>query len=311
MVNADLRRRLNDKEYKNWLKASQCLFILTKGLHLYTSQQMEGFHKDLLAHSSQLGRTCETNACRGNQLSSACGPCSEWKKEIMAHQRQPQGSLCWVNCSPPSWRTDFWEVAKAYMPRGQRKVKGADQCDASALLRLIYSCDRFESVNQKYVTEVIHYRNEIMHSSVGRIMDEWMSGYQTTLKHFVQQFSNVPQMGKVGQEIDEALTVDWKITASDLEKLDIAGGRVCGFSHQLEANIKFFSQWEAELLQEKLQELLHTDDEDAETQVTKQLEWLGDFLQANSDLDEMFSEKIQAIHSLREKRARSPEAAGQ
>lgn len=32
------------------------------------------------------------------------------------------------------------------MPRGQVKVKGADQCDASALLHLIKYCDDFTSL---------------------------------------------------------------------------------------------------------------------------------------------------------------------
>lgn len=40
------------------------------------------------------------------------------------------------------------------MPRGQGEVKGADQCDASALLNLINYCDYFQSVDLKCVREV-------------------------------------------------------------------------------------------------------------------------------------------------------------
>ena len=40
------------------------------------------------------------------------------------------------------------------MPRGQGKVKGAHQCDASALLNLINYCDCFRSVDPKFVREV-------------------------------------------------------------------------------------------------------------------------------------------------------------
>lgn len=43
---------------------------------------------------------------------------------------------------------------QAYMPRGQWKMKGADQCDASALLNLINYCDYFRSVDPKVVREV-------------------------------------------------------------------------------------------------------------------------------------------------------------
>ncbi|XP_060930767.1 uncharacterized protein CXorf38 homolog [Limanda limanda] len=248
MVSEELLLRLNDREYKNWLKAGRCLLILKSGLHLFTSQQMRGFHKALLAHSPQLRRTCETNACRGNQLSSACRPCSEWKKEILGHQRQPKRAVCWENCFPPSWRTDFWEVAKAYMPRGQGKVKGADQCEASALRGLICSCDCFQSVDSTFVREM--------------------------------------------------LTVDLSVSVSGLDQLDSvdSDGLVCDSIHQSEATIDLISQWEAELLQEKLQELLHTDDEDA--QDTEQLKGLGGFLQANRDLGERFSAELQPIHSL-------------
>ena len=72
MVSEELLLRLNDREYKNWLKAGRCLLILKSGLHSFTSQHMRGFHKDLLTHSPLLGRPCETNACRGNQVGPAC-----------------------------------------------------------------------------------------------------------------------------------------------------------------------------------------------------------------------------------------------
>ncbi|XP_035027459.2 uncharacterized protein CXorf38 [Hippoglossus stenolepis] len=296
MVSEELLLRLNDSEYKNWLKAGRCLLILKSGLHPFTSQHMRCFHKDLLTHSPLLGRPCETNACRGNKLSWACRACSEWKTAILAHQRQPNRTVHWENCSPPSWRTDFWEVAKAYMPGGQGKVKGADQCDASALLNLINSCDCFQTVDPKFVREVIQYRNELMHSCELRIKDEWIRRYQKTLKHFVRQFSHVPQMAKVGQEIDEMLTVDLSLSVSGLDQLDSvdSDGLVC----DSEATVDLISQWEAELLQEKLQELLHTDNEDADTRDTEQLKMLGGFLQANRDLGERFSAELQAIDSL-------------
>ncbi|XP_069367018.1 uncharacterized protein CXorf38 isoform X2 [Paralichthys olivaceus] len=281
MVSEELLLRLNDSEYKNWLKAGRCLLILKSGLHPFTSQHMRGFHRDLLTHSPGLRRPCETNACRprGNKPSWACRVCSEWKTLILAHHRQPNVTVHWDNCSPPSWGTDFWEVAKAYMPRGQGKVKGANQCDASALLNLINFCDYFQTVDPKIVREVIQYRNDLMHSCELRMKDEWMRRYQTTLKHFVRQFSHVPQMATVGKEIDEGLE--------------------CDSFGQSRAIVDLVSQWETELLQEKLQELLHTDDdEDAETRDTEQLKRLGGFLQANRDLGERFSAELQAIDSL-------------
>uniref|UniRef100_A0A4W6C3W5 Uncharacterized protein n=2 Tax=Lates calcarifer TaxID=8187 RepID=A0A4W6C3W5_LATCA len=185
---------------------------------------------------------------------------------------------------------------QAYMPRGQGKVKGADQCDASALLNLINYCDCFQSVDPKFVREVIQYRNELMHSCEMRMKDKWMKHYHTTLKHFVRQFSHVPQMATVGQEIDEMLTADLSICVSGLDRLD---GVECDSVHQWETNPDLISQWEAALLQERLQELLHADDDDVtKTQDTEQLKSMGGFLQANRDLGERFSAELQAINSL-------------
>ncbi|XP_040000579.1 uncharacterized protein CXorf38-like isoform X1 [Xiphias gladius] len=303
MVREQLVVRLNDREYKNWLKAGRCLLILKDGLHPFIGQQMRAFHGDLLNQNPLLRKPCETSSCKpkGNKLSRLCRLCTAWQTAILRHHRQPDATVNWDNCFPPSWRTDPWEVAKAYMPRGQGKVKGADQCDASALLNLINYCDRFQFVDPKFVREVIRYRNELMHSCELRMKDEWMRHYQTSLKHLVQQFSHIPQMAKVGQEIDKMLAVDLLICVSGVDQLDSGDldGLECDSVHQGEPSANLISQWEAELLQERLQELLHADDnDDTKTQDAEQLRGLGGFLQANSDLGERFSAELQTINSL-------------
>ncbi|XP_037642692.1 uncharacterized protein CXorf38 homolog [Sebastes umbrosus] len=186
------------------------------------------------------------------------------------------------------------------MPRGQGKVKGADQCDAAALLNLINYCDCFRSVDPKFVREVIRFRNELLHSCEFRVKDEWMRHYQTTVKKLVQQFSHVPQMATVGQQIEEMLTVDLSICVSGLDRMDSADldGIESDFVSQWETSADLISQWEAELLQERLQELLVAAEDDPKTQDTEQLKRLGGFLQANRDLGERFSAELQAIDSL-------------
>ncbi|KAK5879431.1 hypothetical protein CesoFtcFv8_024732 [Champsocephalus esox] len=234
-------------------------------------------------------------------LSSACRTCSEWQTVIRRHHRQPEATVNWDNCYPTNWRTDHWELAKAYMPRGQGKLKGADQCDASALLNLINYCDCFRSVDPKVVREVIRYRNELMHSCELRVKDEWMTHFQNALTRLMRQFSNVQQMAEVGKQIEEMLSVDLSICVSGLDFSDSAvmDGLECDSVSQLEPSPDLISQWEAELLQERLQELLHAADHD--TQDTEQLKSLSSFLQANRDLGERFSAELQAIDSLQAK----------
>ncbi|KAM9349667.1 uncharacterized protein CXorf38 homolog isoform 2-T2 [Symphorus nematophorus] len=258
MVLEELAVRLNDREYKNWLKAARCLQILREGLHPFISHHMRAFHGDLLNRNTLLRTPCQT-ACRprGTKLSSLCRACSEWQTVILRHHRQPDATVNWDNCFPPHWRTDHWELAKAYMPRGQGKKTGADQCDASALLNLINYCDYFQSVDLKRVREM--------------------------------------------------LTVDLSICVSGLDRMDSA--ELDGLEHdsvsQLEISANLISQWEAELLQERLQELLHAaaadDDDDTKTQDTEQLKRLSGFLQTNRDLAERFSSELQAINSVEAK----------
>ncbi|XP_037642651.1 uncharacterized protein LOC119498157 [Sebastes umbrosus] len=270
MVHELLAVRLNDREYTNWLKAGRCLLILRDGLQPFITLHMRAFHGDLLKQNTLLRKPCQTSSCRprGNKLSSACRLCSEWQTVILKHHRQPDVTVNWDNCFPPNWRTDHWELAKAYMPRGQGKVKGADQCDAAALLNLINYCDCFRSVDPKFVREVIRFRNELMHSCEFRVKDEWMRHYQTTVKKLVQQFSHVPQMATVGQQIEEMLTVDLSICVSGLDRMDSADldGIECDFVSQWETSADLISQWEAELLQERLQELLGAAEDDPKTQ---------------------------------------------
>ncbi|XP_029309511.1 uncharacterized protein CXorf38 homolog isoform X2 [Cottoperca gobio] len=249
MVREELAVRLNDRGYKNWLKAGRCLLILKDGLHPFITQRMKAFHGDLLNQNTLLRKPCETSSCkpRGNKLSSTCSVCSEWQTVILRHHRQPDVTVNWENCFLPNCRTDHWELAKAYMPRGQRKVKGADQCDASALLNLINYCDSFQSVDPTFVREM--------------------------------------------------LTVDLSIFVSGLDRMDSAvhEGLHCDSVSQWETSADLISQWEAELLQERLQELLHAA---ADAQDTEQLKRLRSFLQANRDLSERFSSELQAINSL-------------
>uniref|UniRef100_A0A3Q2XCN1 Uncharacterized protein n=1 Tax=Hippocampus comes TaxID=109280 RepID=A0A3Q2XCN1_HIPCM len=189
--------RLNDKEYTNWLKAGRCLYILKDALHPYTDEQMRAFHRALLRDNPRLREQCPRSCQSGDiKLSRACGLCLQWKSEILNHHRQPGSTLNWDNCSPPAWRTNHWELAKAYMPRGQAHVNAAHQCDPSALLNLINFCDCFGSVDvhSSHVRELIRCRNDLMHSPDLHVKEAWMKKFKVVLRRFVQLFSQVPSM---------------------------------------------------------------------------------------------------------------------
>ncbi|KAK9539317.1 hypothetical protein VZT92_004430 [Zoarces viviparus] len=139
-----------------------------------------------------------------------------------------------------------------------------------------------------------------MHSCELRVKDEWMRHYQTSVRKLVRHLDQVPQMATAGKQIEEMLSLDLSICVSGLDRMDSAAldGLESDFVHQWETSAGLISQWEAELLQERLQELLHAADDDAKTQDTEQLRRLGGFLQANRDLGERFSAELQAINAL-------------
>ncbi|TNM98039.1 hypothetical protein fugu_014285 [Takifugu bimaculatus] len=287
--------RFNSREYINWLKASYCLKLLKDGLLPFITLQMKGFHADLLSRNCRLKEPCK-NFCRtrGTTLCSPCWTCEEWKKTILRHHRQKNVTLNWGNCSPPQWRTAYWELAKAYMPRGYSEVKTVEQCDASALLNLINSCDCFLSVDVDYVREVVHHRNKLMHSAEFSAEDEWMTRYRRSLRNLAQQFSHVPEMENAGQQMEKVMNATFSVYVTDGEQSDSAS--------ELEVGVELISQWETEFLQERLQEVLRAaadgDRDDSETQGGECLKTLASFLHANADLSQTFSAELQAISSM-------------
>ncbi|KAK6302887.1 hypothetical protein J4Q44_G00272420 [Coregonus suidteri] len=291
MVHEELSARLNDGGYKNWLKAGYCLLKLREGLHSFTDTEMRSFHGNLVTRNPGLRRPCQSG-CRpkGNQLYSVCVVCAEWRTAILRHHTNPSGTVNWGNCSPPLWNQDHWELAKAYMPRGQAGVKGAELCDASALLNLLNYCSHFNYVDQRCVREVIRCRNELMHSCEMRVCDQWMRHYQASIQQLLRQFTHLPEVAAAGQQILEMLAVDLSVLVPGVDRVD--GSLWEGVEPES------ISQWETDLLRERLQELLT----DTDTQDTEELLRLRDFLLANRDLSDQFSSELQTITSMETRR---------
>lgn len=159
MVLSELAARLNCAEYKNWVKAGQCLLLLRSCLQGFVNREVLSFHRGLLIAVPGLGpqATCRGGSrCspRARQFQPHCQVCTDWKREILRHHINRNGDVHWGNCRPGLWPVDPWEVAKAFMPRGLADKRGPEECDAVALLSLINSCDHFV-VDRKKVTELL------------------------------------------------------------------------------------------------------------------------------------------------------------
>uniref|UniRef100_A0A8C5LX06 Chromosome X open reading frame 38 n=1 Tax=Leptobrachium leishanense TaxID=445787 RepID=A0A8C5LX06_9ANUR len=151
--------RLNSQGYKNWIKAGQCLLMLKDSLQGFIAAEMRSFHRDLCSRIPAPAVRGAATRChcraKGKQFVPGCAVCAEWKKLILHHHNNRNGEIHWENCNPSLWSTNYWEVAKAFMPRGHANKKGPEFCDASALLNLMTACDGFRGYNQSTVREVL------------------------------------------------------------------------------------------------------------------------------------------------------------
>lgn len=68
MVLSELAARLNCAEYKNWVKAGQCLLLLRSSLQGFVNREVLSFHRGLLTAVPGLGPQA---TCRGG---SRCSP---------------------------------------------------------------------------------------------------------------------------------------------------------------------------------------------------------------------------------------------
>ncbi|XP_029110670.1 LOW QUALITY PROTEIN: uncharacterized protein CXorf38-like [Scleropages formosus] len=277
--------RLNDAGYKNWLKAGYCLLRVRDALHGYLDNEMKRFHRGLLSANPALrsGQRCR-GACkpRGTQFSSACPACGQWRTEILRHHTNRAGQVHWGNCRPWLWPFQHWELAKAYMPRGQAKITRPDQCDAAALLNLINFCDHFSFIEQRAVREVIRHRNELMHSSEMKVSAQWMTHFHGSLDRLLLQLRHVPGIAAAAQEIQEILSVDWSVSIPGSDRVD--GAQREGLEPERISHV------ETQLLRERLQELLLCTDGQAppDPQDLEELGKLQDFLRSQSDLEKLF-----------------------
>ncbi|KAL2088102.1 hypothetical protein ACEWY4_016930 [Coilia grayii] len=300
MVLAELSLRLNEVGYKNWLKAGYCLMKLKDGLQGFVNNEMKVFHENIITSNATLrrGEVCRHN-CRanGNQLHSLCPLCSEWRKEILRHHRNSSAVVNWGNCKPWLWSVEYWELAKAFMPRGQANVTRAEQCDASALLNLLHFCDHFSYMDPQLLRDVIRCRNELMHSCEMRVSQQWMQRYQRSLEMLLTLLQHIPDVATTTQHIQETLSIDWLVHVPGVDHVDGCEGR--------EVELEYVSQWEAELLRQRLCELLDQEEE-LSPEDLQSLQTLSAFLQNQEDLRERFREELQTLRTVTDGPSHTP-----
>jgi len=147
---ANLDERLKNRNYANWLQVTYGLKYVKDGLCSVTERVMSQFQEEIIKQNNIVG-VCDNEQCSSKSIKHTgvdnfrCpnDVCNSFLKSIAAeHTNKMQ--IFWENCEVQEWPVKCWEIAKAYMSRGQTSAEAATT-DCAGLLQLISRCKQFSS----------------------------------------------------------------------------------------------------------------------------------------------------------------------
>ena len=183
MADEEWKKRLDDPEYKNWIKVSLALIHSKEALHDFTKNVIDDLHRDIKTRVGT-GICTGTSACNTNRKGGkppSCPSCDLWVKEIKS---QNKGQLQWKNADPTKWDKDPWEIAKCFMnvqggKASSAAVTGPDKTDLSGMLNVLINCKKFRNdhiSDIKLAENVRKVRNDLMHCAAMAFNDADMKG---------------------------------------------------------------------------------------------------------------------------------------
>lgn len=181
MVDEELKKRLNNSGYKNWLKVSRALIESKEALHDFTETVIVDVHNDIKSRLGT-GECTKTSACNTKKGAPTCVSCKQWMAEIKT--KRCDGMLNWKNANPQIWHNTPWEIAKCFMNDQGSKTNanantGPAKTDLSGLLNVLVNCKEFKLKHLKgsknlLPKDVRKVRNELMHCATMSFTDAEM-----------------------------------------------------------------------------------------------------------------------------------------
>lgn len=142
---SSLEDRLRKPEYLNWIKVGQAVRLVGDGLRKFTDTTIKDYHGQLKTHlgSATCQKQCKAKKDPDPQGSGGCLVCSRWKEKLMSKHMNKR--VFWRNVDPKLWPLAAWEMAKFYMPSGQKHNKPitANDLDATHMMNLLNNCTEF------------------------------------------------------------------------------------------------------------------------------------------------------------------------
>lgn len=173
-----LAKRLEDPNYKAWVKCGLCLSYVKKGLEEFADLRSKRAHS-IVVTNVQLTNSCNT-VCpqavnvkqkrNGDWTLNCCNKCDEYVSEITKLKDPNLGfsKENWKNSNVQLWPTEAWEMMKVFMNQGQKaSQKNAEDFDLSAILNFLDHCciPRVDLDNPTNIKKVRDARNTTMHSA--------------------------------------------------------------------------------------------------------------------------------------------------
>ncbi|XP_036395878.1 uncharacterized protein LOC118785368 [Megalops cyprinoides] len=295
--------RFKDEKYKNWLKTTMSLQLLRCGLGTFLENETETFHDSLRnkLKEATCKLRCDFKKPKDDPWKMTpplCEDCGRWRDEIRKHHKG--GLIYWNNSTPSRWSSDKWEVAKVYMPRGNRNHSKLDQFDISAFLNLMTSCKHFNKfVKEKVITEVTNVRNQMMHSPDMKVAKEDMENHLRKILGLVSHLQvHIPDMEVLCSEINQLEKTELNVmlegqdTSRDASKTDVIKNL---------RDVQKMQDLEQQVLKEKIETLAFRLEEDKGLAKTEEFLGMKEFLDQNKDLLVQLGPQVEKLNMIQEK----------
>ena len=149
---ATLQARLDNQDYKNWVKAALCLDLVKEGLEDLADGRSKDFHRQVL-QAAQLG-IGHPPGCKqsisfvGNTITISCRHqyCQQFVNAIFDLEIDLRKSFRFrkkklKNCDVQLLHSEHWELAKIFMNDGQTSVqKTPRDTDLSGIINFLSHC---------------------------------------------------------------------------------------------------------------------------------------------------------------------------
>lgn len=165
---ASIDQRLQDPEYKLWVKAGVCLAFVKQGLETFAderSKQVHGYIKTVLNNNKSLNKVCNHAKITFDRTKmkwtlGCCADCEVYIDQLVqlqSHFKFKPGN--WKNTDVQLWPHNAWVMIKVYMNEGQKAFQNTPQdTDLSGMLNFIEHCSLawVDVQNNQNVSQVIN-----------------------------------------------------------------------------------------------------------------------------------------------------------